>query len=806
MERYICIHGHFYQPPRENAWLESIEIQDSAYPYHDWNEKTTEECYAANAASRIFDEQGRIVKIVNNYTRISYNFGPTLLAWLETNAPDVYESILEGDRQSQTLFSGHGSALAQAYNHMILPLANRRDKETQVIWGIKDFEHRFGRKPEGMWLPETAVDLETLEILADHGILFTILAPHQAKRMRPIGENAWQHVADGKIAPTMPYLQKLSSGHAISIFFYDGHIAQDVAFEHLLDNGESFAGRLMDGFSEAQEQSQIVHIATDGESYGHHHRFGEMALSYALEYIESKGLARLTNYGEYLEKFPPAYEVEIFENSSWSCSHGIERWRSDCGCSSGSQPEWNQQWRKPLREALEWLRDIVSPAYQRKLVSFLKDPWEARNDYIKIILDRSEEKIEHFLKQHAVRPLKKNEKIMVLSLLESQRHTMLMFTSCGWFFDDISGIETVQIIQYAGRVLQLHEEIFGDAMEPRFLELLARAGSNFIEHKDGRHIFEKWVKPAMPDLKKVGAHYAVSSLFEDYPERTSIFCYTAERDDYKRSEVGRAKLVVGRAMISSQITWNASRLTFSVLHLGDHNLYCAVLAGDMENYQLLEQELFQAFKTVDFQKVMRILDHYFRYSIYSLKFLFRDEQRKVLNLIMKPTLNDAETAYRRLYNFNAPMIRFLKDADIPVPQSLSIAVNLVVNADLRRTLAQEKFNPAVIASLLKEAELTGTSLNTDILGHTLKHRLEQMAKRFFDNPVEFELLENLNEVIMTLNTLPFHVNIFKIQWPIYKIRQTEYPVILEKAEAGEEDAQKWIDHFTSLCNNLSLVI
>lgn len=806
MERYICIHGHFYQPPRENAWLESIEIQDSAYPYHDWNEKITEECYAANAASRIFDEQGRIVQIVNNYSRISYNFGPTLLAWLETNAPDVYKSILEGDRQSQELFSGHGSALAQAYNHMILPLANRRDKETQVIWGIRDFEHRFGRKPEGMWLPETALDLETLEILADHGILFTILAPHQAKRIRPIGEKAWQNVEDGKIGPTISYLHKLPSGHSISIFFYDGHIARDVAFEKLLDKGESFAGRLMDGFSEEQKRSQIVHIATDGESYGHHHRFGEMALSYALNYIESKGLARLTNYGEYLEKFPPEYEVEIFENSSWSCPHGIERWRSDCGCSSGSRPEWNQQWRKPLREALAWLRDMVSPAYQRKLVSFLKDPWEARNDYIQIILDRSEEKIEHFLKRHAARPLKRDEKIMILSLLESQRHTMLMFTSCGWFFDDISGIETVQIIQYAGRVLQLNEEIFGDAMEPRFLKLLERAGSNFVEHKDGRHIFEKWVKPAMLDLKKVGAHYAVSSLFEDYPERTSIFCYTAERDDYKRSEVGRAKLVVGRATIVSEITWNFSRLTFGVLHLGEHNLYCAVLAGDMENYQLLEQELFQAFNTVDFQKVTQILDHYFGYCIYSLKFLFRDEQRKVLNLIMKPTLNDAEMVYRRLYKFNAPMIRFLKDTDIPVPQFLSIAANLVVNADLRRTLEQGKFNSAVIDPILKEAELIGTSLNADILGHTLKHRFERMGKRFFDNPVEFELLENLNEAIMILNTLPFHVNLTKIQWFIYKVRQAEYPVILKKAEAGEEDAQKWIDHFTTLCNNLSLVI
>jgi alpha-amylase/alpha-mannosidase (GH57 family) len=394
MERYICIHGHFYQPPRENPWLEAIELEDSAYPYHDWNERITAECYATNARSRILDKKDRIVQMVNNYSKISFNFGPTLLAWLEEKSPDVYSAILEADQESRKSFSGHGSALAQAYNHMILPLANRRDKYTQILWGIRDFEHRFKRKPEGMWLPETAVDLETLDILAHHEIRFTILAPHQARRVCSIGSGKWSDVGGGKIDPTAAYELDLPSGRTIALFFYDGPVSRAVAFEGLLKSGESFAQRLSGGFSEKRTWPQMVHIATDGETYGHHHRFGDMALAFALYHIESKNIARLTNYGEFLEKHPPTHEVEIFENTSWSCAHGIERWRSDCGCSSGSNPDSHQAWRGPLRGALDWLRDSLAPKYEEMARQFLKDPWKARDEYIHIILDRSPEKLE----------------------------------------------------------------------------------------------------------------------------------------------------------------------------------------------------------------------------------------------------------------------------------------------------------------------------------------------------------------------------------------------------------------------------
>ncbi|HEY0590878.1 MAG TPA: DUF3536 domain-containing protein, partial [Thermoanaerobaculia bacterium] len=435
---YVCIHGHFYQPPRENPWLEAIELQESAVPYHDWNERITAECYAPNGAARILDSRGRITKIVNNYARMSFNFGPTLLTWMEEKSPETYNAVLEGDRESAKRFSGHGSALAQAYNHMIMPLANRRDKETQVRWGVRDFQKRFGRRPEGMWLPETAVDLESLDLMVDEGIRFTILAPYQARRVRT-SAGEWIDVGD-RIDPRKPYFCRLPSGRTIAMFFYDSDRSRAVAFEGLLNSGEAFSERLMGGFH-GDAGPQLVNIATDGESYGHHHRYGEMALAFAVDTIEARGHARMTNYAEFLSMHPPQEEVEIIEASSWSCSHGIERWRSDCGCRTGGEPGWNQGWRAPLRDALDWLRDHLEGAFERGARATLKDPWAARNDYVDLVLDRSSEALGAFLAEHAIRELQPDEIVRTLQLLELQRHAMLMFTSCGWFFNEASGIE-----------------------------------------------------------------------------------------------------------------------------------------------------------------------------------------------------------------------------------------------------------------------------------------------------------------------------------------------------------------------------
>ncbi len=805
MDRYICIHGHFYQPPRENPWLEAIELQDPAYPYHDWNERITAECYATNAKSRILDEQGRIVQIVNNYAKMSFNFGPTLLAWLAKKAPDVYEAILGADRQSQETFSGHGSALAQAYNHVILPLANRRDKYTQIAWGTRDFEHRFGRKPEGMWLPETAVDPETLDILAEHEIRFTILAPHQASRVRPIGSAKWRDVGGGKIDPTMAYALRLPSGRAMSLFFYDGPISRAVAFEGLLKSGESLAQRLMGGFSGKRTCPQLVHIATDGETYGHHHRFGDMALAFALHYIESQNLARLTNYGEYLEKYPPTHEVEIFENTSWSCAHGVERWRGDCGCNSGMHPGWHQTWRTPLREALDWLRDDLAPRYEEKAGQFLRDPWGARNDYIQIILGRSPETVEAFLSRHSVRSLNPDEKISVLKILELQRHAMLAYTSCGWFFDELSGTETVQVIQYAGRAIQLAQEIFGDTVESGFLQRLEEAKSNIPEYGDGRRIYGKFVKPTMVDLEKVAAHYAMSSIFEEYAERASIYCYTVERDDYQSSEAGRAKLAVGRGTFASEVTGEKAQLCFGVLHFGDHNLTCGVRRYQgTDAYRELAGEITEPFVRADFAETLRLLDKHFGASTYSLRSLFRDAQCKILDIILESTLANAEAIYRQIYETSAPLRRFLQDSGIHPSKALYAAAEVVLNASLRRAFEKEELSPELIDPLLEESRSQGISLEEETLEYALRRSLERIAERLNANPEDLGSLKKLGEGVRMLSSLPFQVNLWKVQNLFFELLQSVYPEFRTKEGRGDEKAHTWIHHFTLLGEKLSV--
>jgi alpha-amylase/alpha-mannosidase (GH57 family) len=805
MKRYICIHCHFYQPPRENPWLEAVELQDSAHPWHDWNKRITEECYAANANSRIFDDQGRIAEIVNNYAKISFNFGPTLLAWLEKETPEVFKAILDADKESQEAFSGHGSALAQAYNHMILPLANSRDKYTQVLWGIRDFEQRFRRKPEGMWLPETAVNLETLEVLAELGIRFTILAPNQAKRFRPIGHSKWTDVSGAKIDPTRAYLLNLSSGRSIALFFYDGPISRAVGFEGLLSKGESFVERLLGGFSHDSERPQLLHIATDGETYGHHHRFGDLTLAYALQLIESQNTAHLTNYGEYLEKYPPTHEVEVFQNSSWSCIHGVERWRSDCGCNSGNHPGWHQGWRAPLKEALDWLRDILSPAYGEKAGLLLKDPWKARDDYIQVVLDRSHESIERFLSQHATRVLSEAEKVAALELLEMQRNAMLMYTSCGWFFDDISAIEAVQVMQFAARVLQLSKKIFGNVVEPRFLELLERAKSNIPLYGSGRRIYEESVKPTIYDLEKIGAQYAITSLFEDHAERSSIYCYTAERESHESSKDGGAKLVLGCVKLTSEITRESTRLCFGALTSDDYSLNCRVGAySEKHEDSNWLHEIREAFAAVDFPKTLKLMARHIGASSCSLKSLAQDQQRKILAQILKSTLKEAETVYSQLYERLTPIMGVLNDLNIPAPKVFHAAAELSLSARLRRAFENDEPRPELIEALLEEARREGVSLEANGLEHSVKQRLGQIGEEFYDSPAELHPLQKLNSFLSLTSSLPFPVSLWKIQNLYYDTLQTVYPKIQERAEKGNKRARKWMDHFTILGEKLSV--
>lgn len=799
MKRFICIHGHFYQPPRENPWLEAIELQESAYPYHDWNERICAECYAPNSASRILDGEGKIVEIANNYAKISFNFGPTLLSWLQENEPEVYAAILKADQQSQERFSGHGSALAQIYNHLIMPLANPRDKETQILWGLADFESRFKRKPEGMWLSETAVDLETLELLAAHGLRFTLLSPYQARRVREGDEAEWLELEAGAIDPGKAYRIRLPSGRDFTLFFYDGPISRALAFEGLLSKGENLAQRLLSAFPAQEEAPRLVHIATDGESYGHHHRFGDMALAFALRSLEQNPEVQLTNYGEFLDAHPPIAEVEIHENTAWSCSHGVERWNGDCGCCSGGKPGWKQAWRGPLRQSLDWLRDSLAEPYERRAKELFKDPWRAREAYIRVLLDRSPANVDWFLADQGSRALGGEEQVRALKLLELQRHAMLMYTSCGWFFDELSGIETVQVIQYAGRTLQLAEETLGLSLEGEFLDRLEKAPSNLPELENGRTVYERFVKPARVDLAKVGAHYALSSLFEDYGDETRIYSYQVRREDYQKLEAGKTRCAVGRARFTSDITREQATLSFGVLHFGDPNLNGAVRAYEGEEaYQALKAELSATFERADFPEFIRLLDKHFGNSTYNLISLFKDEQHRVLESILRSSLEEVETFHSTLYEHDAPLIRFLAELKLRIPPPLQDLAQHVLNTRLRQALNRRPLEPEAVHALLEEAKLCKAELDASGLGFALQKAVESIAFDFSRAPEDISLLKQWNAATGLIQELSFNANLWSAQNLFYRLSRSVYPA--RRAASDRE----WVEEFSALGEKLQV--
>ena len=775
MTRYLCIHGHFYQPPRENPWLEAIEQQDSAYPFHDWNERIAAECYRPNGAARILDDKRHIARIVNNYSRTSFNFGPTLLSWLERHDSRGYHSILAADAESRQRFSGHGAALAQAYNHPILPLANERDKRTQVMWGIADFEHRFGRPPEGMWLPETAVDIASLEALAEQGLTFTILAPHQAASTRPLGSERWQPVPANGIDISRPYLCRLPSGRSIALFFYSGPIANEIAFRNLLEDGERLATRLISAFT-PDDKPQLMHVATDGETYGHHHQFGEMALAYALDRIEARGQATLTVYAEFLEKFPPTHEVAIIEQTSWSCAHGVERWRSDCGCRVGGEAGWSQIWRAPLRGALDWLRDTLIPLYVTGMKELGCDPWATRDAYIEVILNRAEVAVAAFLRRQAGRDLPAIEATRALRLLEMQRHALLMYTSCGWFFDEVSGIETVQLLAYAGRAIQLAAEACATELEEEFLQRLAAAKSNLRRRGDAVRIYREEIATARIDLPRVAAHHAIASGFSapcpiDNPHCHDIHCYATEHLERHEYVSGRLRLAIGRSRVRSTITWNSDEFCFAVLDLGGHNLTAGVRpCRDRQAGEVMGADLVTAFERGDVPGVIRKLDHHFGAGTYNLWHLFRDEQRRIVQQIMTQTLEEVESTFQDIYQDHAPLLRFLHDIHMPVPRQLAAPVELVLVSRLHALLADSQLHPGELRALTAEVARLDINLDEPLLGLAAGRQLERQLERIARSPQNLALLLTIIETLEVLGELPVQPDLWQAQnlyWAIH---------------------------------------
>lgn len=478
--KYLCIHGHFYQPPREEPQTGEIREQPSAAPFHDWNQRINHECYQANWRAQILNDHGEAEHHIDNYAFISYNFGPTLLRWLEQEDPETHQAIVYSDKRSILRF-GEGSAMAQVYHHAILPLCNLRDKKTEVLWGLEDFRYRFGRDAKGIWLAETAVDLDSLEILAELGVQFTLLAPRQAASVADLGSEEWTEVDAASVDSSQPYTIELPSGRSISVFFYDGSSAQAVAFGGALDNGEVFARNLIRKARRLNENG-LLHFATDGESYGHHHRYGEMALGYCLKTILQQKELNLCNYAQYLKLFPPKMKAKIQPVSSWSCSHGIGRWSRNCGCVIDPKMAGKQEWRMVVRESLDWLRDELVVEFEEGAGTLLSDPWKVRDLWKGAELRG---KVVELYQQFAKVNLGKKEFTELQRLYVIQENALKMFTSCGWFFDDPDGLETRQILKYAKMAIGLsHLDV-----ESEFVEQIRMMVSSREEGFDGEGIW-----------------------------------------------------------------------------------------------------------------------------------------------------------------------------------------------------------------------------------------------------------------------------------------------------------------------------
>ena len=739
--RFVAVHGHFYQPPRENPWLETVEVQDSAAPAHDWNARITDECYAPNTAARRVSADNRILGIANNFEKISFNVGPTLMAWLARHRPDVSERIVEADRASLEA-RGHGNAIAQVYNHMIMPLASRRDRLTQVRWGQGDFRARFGRATDGMWLPETAVDTETLEVLAEAGIRFTILAPHQAARIRPLGSEVWQDVGEA-IDPSRPYRWTGPAGHSLTLFFYDAPVSRAIAFEGILQSGEALATRVLGAFHDDREWPQLVHCATDGESYGHHSHFGEMALAAALERIESTGAAEITNYAAFLALSPPDHEVEIRESTSWSCAHGVERWRSDCGCRL--DPRTRQGWRRPLRDAVDWLSAEIDALYETRASALLKDPWEARDAYIDVIVSREPPALERFFAAQASAPLDEGSRVEARQLLEMERQRLLMLASCGWFFDDLAGLEPVQNLRYAAMAIQYLRELGGPDLEPALLDRLEDAASNDPDEGSGADVYRRRVRPAAADVRRLTAHYAINGLFEAPPPAARVYAYEVASLDEAGEAYGDTALRIGRVSVTSEMTGQVRAALYAVAHFGGHDIACGVrLGADADTYAALRRDLLGRYAQRSLSEVVRGFDAAFGRDTFSVTDLFLEERRRVLGALLGKVVARHESTVRHVWDETRALLDYLQAADVPIPETLRVVARRVLEQDALEALAEverELAIPPRVFELLAHARKLHLALDLTAARAPVLAAVERAIDRVAMTPTEAVVAE-----------------------------------------------------------------
>ncbi|AEB09055.1 DUF3536 domain-containing protein [Desulfobacca acetoxidans] len=738
---FVVLHGHFYQPPRENPWIEEIELEESAYPFPDWNARITRDCYTPNSCARIRDDDLHILDIINNFSYINFNIGPTLLSWLEVNAPATYQRILTADRESQVRL-GFGNAIAQAYNHVILPLAHPRDLETEIIWGLKDFSHRFQRPAEAMWLPETAVNLAVLAALIEHGMKYVILSPWQARRLRPLGGGAWQEVNDGSIDPTQPYRcfvpapDGKTGKRFIDIFFYDGQSAAELSFGELLSDSNRLLNQLASKLSSAAGP-QLLNVATDGETFGHHKPFGEMGLAYALARLCPERGWSVTNYRAYLEVRAPVYEVEISlgpqgEGSSWSCAHGVGRWQRDCGCSTGGQAGWRQSWRAPLRQSFDFLNEKLAQIFTQAGGRYLADPWAARHDYIDVILDRSEESREAFFSRHGIPDLKSQDRINVLKLLEMERHALLMYTSCGWFFADLSGLETLQVMKYAARALQLGQEFVSEDLETPFLAILDRARSNIKELGSGRDLYLTKIRPSVITFPKLVNQFSISLLQNRTRQcQYCIYHYRSELLNYEERSHGGLDLSFGRVKLTSGVTQETKILGYATLFLGSYLYRTQVKEGQTAaGFADMVVELCNALEDAP-EDITGAMASYFGPDYYTVRDMFKREKRDLFQTLLQKVRQEAESQLLHAFSAVEPLLFTMSEEGLVIAPLFRLAATATISKRVAEILeawetGEEKLQPKwALAEVIKAAKILQIHLVGDPAAKKMATILEQ---------------------------------------------------------------------------------
>ncbi len=739
----LVVHGHFYQPPRENPWTEDVDPEPSAAPFHDWNERIYRECYRANDNARIMDPGGVVEDIVSNYRLMSFNMGPTLLAWMERRHPLGYQRILAADKASVEE-RGHGNAIAQAYNHAILPLCSPRDRRTQIRWGIEDFRHRFGREPEALWLPETAVDRDTLDALIEAGMRYAILAPRQCARVRPLEGGEWRDVSDGSVDPGEAYWYRHRDGSArgIALFFYDGAVSQAIAFEGALARSQDLVARF-----EGRGAAGLVHVATDGESYGHHSRWGDRVLAYALLTEAPARGFRVTNYGAHLESHPPRFEADIHLGedglgSSWSCVHGVGRWMRDCGCHTGGEEGWNQQWRGPLRAALDHLRDSLAPEFERALGALLRDPWAARDAFVRVVLDPSPASKDRFFEEQGAGSLGPAGRRRALGLLDMQRQCLLMYTSCGWFFNDLQGIETVQILKYAARALDYAVELGLRNPREGFLERLRAARSNAGGRPSGDAVFHGHVEPNRVGPERLAAHCAILALAArgEGPAAGRLGGWDWSVEGFERAERGVVACGAARVRLELRTTGRAFDASVVALHFGGVDFVCSVKPWPGPELHAAESgkvaEAVQAGRVAGILTALRTGHGGVEVG---LDQVLPDGRELVGRQVFQKLLAQVNEQTARVYEDNRHQIDLFQAAGFPLPRVLREAAEFTLSRRLEEAIRSQKEDPdprayAKALALAREAASLGYKLDASEVGRVFGEMITTAVRHAMASP------------------------------------------------------------------------